>query len=98
MPLKVAITPKRISAPLVSRPLDFFPNSYGCGKMRRSKKQNKEGNEDMKLSYTELVKRPTLLHRLSGLMVKEFETLLESFSPRDAQRDSITGQKERKTG
>jgi hypothetical protein len=48
--------------------------------MRRSKKQNKEGNEDMKLSYTKLVKRPALLHRLTGLTVKEFETLLESFS------------------
>ena len=54
--------------------------------MRRSKKQNKEGNEDMKLSYTELVKRPALLHRLSGLTVKEFETLLESFS---AQYDQL---------
>jgi DDE superfamily endonuclease/Helix-turn-helix of DDE superfamily endonuclease len=54
--------------------------------MRRRKKQNKEGNEDMKLSYTELVKRPALLHRLSGLTVKEFETLLESFS---AQYDQL---------
>src|SRR5438132_1646222 len=60
--------------------------SYGCGKVRRRKKQNKEGNEDMKLSYTELVKRPALLHRLSGLTVKEFEALLESFS---AQYDQL---------
>ena len=52
----------------------------------RSKKQNKEGNEDMKLSYTKLVKRPALLHRLTGLTVKEFETLLESFS---AQYDQL---------
>jgi hypothetical protein len=34
----------------------------------------------MKLSYPELVKRPALLHRLTGLTVKEFETLLESLS------------------
>lgn len=34
----------------------------------------------MKLSSREVVKRPALLHRLSGLTVKEFETLLESFS------------------
>lgn len=40
----------------------------------------------MKLSYTELVKRPALLHRLTGLTVKEFETLLESFS---AQYDQL---------
>lgn len=35
----------------------------------------------MNLTYTEVVKRPALLHRLTGLTVKEFETLLESFSP-----------------
>lgn len=34
----------------------------------------------MNLSYTEVVKRPALLHRLTGLTVKEFETLLEPFS------------------
>ncbi len=48
--------------------------------MRRSKKQSKESDEPMKLSYTDIVKRPALLHRLTGLTVKEFETLLESFS------------------
>src|SRR6266436_192387 len=48
--------------------------------MRRSKKQSKESDEPMKLSSTEMVKRPALLHRLTGLTVKEFETLLESFS------------------
>ena len=34
----------------------------------------------MNLSYTEVVKRPALLQRLTGLNVKEFESLLESFS------------------
>jgi hypothetical protein len=34
----------------------------------------------MHLSYTQVVKRPALLHRLTGLTVKEFEVLLESFS------------------
>jgi DDE superfamily endonuclease len=34
----------------------------------------------MHLSYTQVVKRPALLHRLTGLKVKEFEVLQESFS------------------
>ena len=34
----------------------------------------------MHLSYTQVVKRPALLHRLTGLNVKEFEVLQESFS------------------
>jgi hypothetical protein len=34
----------------------------------------------MHLSYTQVVKRPALLHRLTGLTVKEFEVLQESFS------------------
>jgi len=34
----------------------------------------------MKLSYTQLVKRPVLLQRLTGLNGKEFESLLEAFS------------------
>lgn len=34
----------------------------------------------MNLSYTQVVKRPVLLQRLTGLNVKEFESLLESFS------------------
>jgi DDE superfamily endonuclease/Helix-turn-helix of DDE superfamily endonuclease len=34
----------------------------------------------MKLSYTQLVKRPVLLQRLTGLNEKEFESLLEAFS------------------
>ena len=34
----------------------------------------------MKLSYTTLKKRPAVLQRLTGLSVKEFETLLETFS------------------
>jgi DDE superfamily endonuclease/Helix-turn-helix of DDE superfamily endonuclease len=34
----------------------------------------------MNLSYTEVVKRPALLQRLTGLNVKEFEKLLEPFS------------------
>jgi hypothetical protein len=33
----------------------------------------------MHLSYTQVVKRPALLHRLTGLNVKEFEVLQESF-------------------
>ena len=33
----------------------------------------------MNLKYTEVVKRPALLQRLTGLKVKEFESLLESF-------------------
>lgn len=34
----------------------------------------------MKLAYTTLKKRPAVLQRLTGLSVKEFETLLETFS------------------
>ena len=34
----------------------------------------------MKLSYAQVVKRPALLERLTGLKVKEFEALRESFS------------------
>lgn len=34
----------------------------------------------MKLSSTTLKKRPAVLQRLTGLSVKEFETLLETFS------------------
>jgi hypothetical protein len=34
----------------------------------------------MNLSYTQVMKRPALLQRLTGLNVKEFESLLESFS------------------
>jgi hypothetical protein len=34
----------------------------------------------MNLSYTQMAKRPALLQRLTGLNVKEFESLLESFS------------------
>jgi hypothetical protein len=34
----------------------------------------------MKLSYTQLAKRPVLLQRLTGLNEKEFESLLEAFS------------------
>ena len=34
----------------------------------------------MNLKYTQVVKRPALLERLTGLNVKEFESLLESFS------------------
>jgi hypothetical protein len=34
----------------------------------------------MKLSYTTLKKRPAVLQRFTGLSVKEFETLLETFS------------------
>lgn len=34
----------------------------------------------MHLSYTQVVKRPALLHRLTGLNVKELEVLQESFS------------------
>jgi hypothetical protein len=33
----------------------------------------------MNLKYTEVVKRPAQLQRLTGLKVKEFESLLESF-------------------
>ena len=32
----------------------------------------------MNLSSTEMVKRPALLHRLTGLTVKEFDALLEA--------------------
>ncbi len=39
----------------------------------------------MNLSSTEMVKRPALLHRLTGLTVKEFDALLESFSTQYAQ-------------
>ena len=34
----------------------------------------------MKLLYTQVAKRPALLERLTGLNVKEFEALRESFS------------------
>jgi hypothetical protein len=34
----------------------------------------------MNLSYTEMVKRPALLHRLTGLTVKEFDALEDAFS------------------
>jgi DDE superfamily endonuclease len=34
----------------------------------------------MKLSYAQVIKRPALLERLTGLKVKEFEALRESFS------------------
>ena len=34
----------------------------------------------MNLKYTQVVKRPALLQRLTGLNVKEFESLLEAFS------------------
>src|SRR5437588_3672750 len=44
------------------------------------KKSAREGKEKMHLSYHQVVKRPALLHRLTGLTVKEFEVLLESFS------------------
>jgi hypothetical protein len=39
----------------------------------------------MNLSYTEVVKRPALLQRLTGLNVKEFEKLLEPFEAQYAQ-------------
>jgi hypothetical protein len=52
--------------------------------MRRHKKEE-QGMTPMNLSSREVVKRPALLHRLSGLTVKEFETLLESFSSQDDQ-------------
>ena len=34
----------------------------------------------MHLSYTQLIKRPAMFQRLSGLSVKEFEQLLGPFS------------------
>jgi len=34
----------------------------------------------MNLSYTQVVKRSALFERLTGLNMKEFESLLESFS------------------
>jgi hypothetical protein len=34
----------------------------------------------MYLKYTQVIKRPSLLHRLTGLTVKEFEVVLEPFS------------------
>lgn len=43
----------------------------------------------MNLSSREVIKRPALLHRLTGLTVKEFETLLEPFC---AQYDQLVVQ------
>lgn len=40
----------------------------------------RENKEKMHLSYTQVVKRPALLHRLTGLNVKEFEGVREAFS------------------
>src|SRR5947209_18254935 len=48
--------------------------------MGRRKKSAREGKEKMHLSYPQVVKRPALLHRLTGLNVKEFEVVQESFA------------------
>src|SRR5436305_13960865 len=40
----------------------------------------------MHLSYTQLIKRPVIFQRLTGLSVKEFEKLLAPFSAQYEQR------------
>src|SRR5947199_10843167 len=40
----------------------------------------------MTMSYTPLIERPVIFHRLTGLSVKEFETLLAPFSAQYEQR------------
>jgi len=54
--------------------------------MRKRKKENTEGKEPMDLKYREVAARPALLNRLTGLSVKEFEVLRESFSAQYEQQ------------
>ena len=46
----------------------------------RRRKREEQGMKPMNLSYTEVIKRPALLQRLTGLNVKEFESLRDPFS------------------